>query len=442
MSSSTTSGTWLKSTLPPLEGAGPSSPTAVLRHSVRSALAGLRAYKLRSALTLLGMVVGVASLLLVVTLGQISRDYVEAQWTHVGANLLSIVYNPGPNTSKAVALTRSTLTDADAQAVRRLPHVVAVSPVGYDGLPVVAGPITSGGWPIEAGSPALQTLQNLTIQAGAFFTEQDEAAGAAVAVIGPGVAEHFFPGTSPIGQDLRIGPVNFRVVGVLARTGGNAGDDTTDETIIPFSTYEQRLSGHKPPQILLQVDQSANIPDVMTFVTQTLDQQHHIAYAQASDFAVWYNNASTDPEVQALNLTTLVAGIVAAIALLIGAFGIGSTMFMAIRLRRAEIGLRLAVGAQPADVLRQFLAEAATLSLVGGVIGTLAGCGLAFAFFFAFRDALLGHWFRAAVQSHPLPPPTAIVVALVVSTLIGIGSGYVPARRAASLDPVQALRDD
>jgi ABC-type antimicrobial peptide transport system permease subunit len=427
--------------LPPLP-AGTTTTTAVaVGQSLRAALAGLRAYKLRAALTLVSLVVGVASGLIVVTLGQVSRDYVEAQWSHVGANLLTVAYNPVQKTSKADMIAHSSLTLADAEALRPLPHVVAVSPIEYDDLPLVAGAITSGGWPIEAAFPEAQGLQNLTVQNGAFFTDQDRASAAAVAVIGPEVATHFYPGGNPVGQTLRIGAVDFRVVGVLSQTGGTTGDDTIDTTFVPYSTYQQRLSGHNPIQIMVQADQVANIPAVTTAVTQALDGQHHIAYAQPNDFAVWYNSATTDPQVQAMNLVGLVFGIVAGIALLIGAFGVASTMYLAVRQRRSEIGVRLAVGAQPADVLRQFVAEAGALALVGGVVGTLVGCGLVLAFYLNFRDALFGHWFRAAVQAHPLPSPATILAALVLSLLVGVGFGYLPARQAARLDPVLALRD-
>jgi putative ABC transport system permease protein len=192
---------------------------------------------------------------------------------------------------------------------------------------------------------------------------------------------------------------------------------------------------------MLQVYDTANIPGVMTAVSQTLDQQHHIAFDQPSDFDVWYNSASADPQVQQLNLAHLVTSIVAGIALLVGGFGVGSTMFLAVRQRTSEIGLRLAVGAQPDDVLRQFLAEAAALSLIGGIVGLLVGTVATVGFYVAYRDALLGHWFRQAVQNHPVPSPFALIVALAACLLIGIGFGFFPARRAASLDPIVALRE-
>ncbi len=424
--------------LPPLEEPTRSSSLASVKQSMRFALRAFGAYRLRSALTLFGIVVGVAALLLIVELGDVTQDYIALQWSHVGANLVSVGYRPQPGVGKAAAMAMSTLTLSDIQALQRLTHVTAVSPIGYDGVPMVTGAFTSGGWPIEAGFPSIQTLQNLNLQSGSFFTDQDEASGATVAVIGPDVADRYFPGVDPIGKDIRLGTVNFRVVGVVSR---QSNDNQPDMTYLPFSTYQQRLSGHNAPQIMLQVDQPANIPAVITSVSQTLDKQHHIAYDQSSDFVVWYDNASADPQVQQLNLAHLVMTVVAGIALLIGGFGVGSTMFLAVRQRTSEIGLRLAVGAQPADVLRQFLAEAATLSLVGGAIGILVGIGAVFAFYFAYRDALLGHWFRQAVQNHPVPSPIALVVALVACVLLGIGFGFFPARRAASLDPIVALRE-
>jgi len=412
----------------------------MLGQSVRSALMALRAYKLRSVLTILGVVVGVAALLLVLHLSQVTQEYIDYQWAHTGANLVTVGFQPPPGMSKGEAISHSTLTPQDVQALQRLPHVVAASPLGYDGLPVIAGPITSKGWPIEAGAASLQSLQDLTMQSGSFFTDQDEASGSAVAAIGPEVATHFFPGVDPVGKDLRIGAVTFRVVGVVSQAGGLPGDNYVDQTYIPYSTYQQRLSGHDPIEILLQADQAANVQAVMHSVSQTLAQQHRIGAGQPADFAVYFNNASADPQVHALHTVRLVLGIVALIALIVGGFGIAVTMLFAVQQRTREIGIRLAVGAQPSDVGRQFLAEAATLSLLGGVVGILVGLVGAYGFYRAFREALLGHWFRQAVQDHPLPSPLAILAALAVCVLIGVAFGYLPARRASRLDPIRPLR--
>jgi ABC-type antimicrobial peptide transport system permease subunit len=424
--------------LPPLAESTRPALVASIRQSARSAGQSLGAYRLRAALTLVGIVVGVAGLLLILDLGDVTQDYVALQWSHVGANSVSVGYRPAPGVGKAAAMAMSTLSLADVQALQRLPHVTAASPIGFDGIPIVAGAITSGGWPIEAGFPSIETLQNLSLQSGSFFTEQDEASGATVVVIGPEVADHFFPGADPVGRELRLGNVNFRVVGVVS---SQSNDNQPDVTYLPFSTYQQRLSGHNAPQLMLQVDQTDNIPSVIAAVSQTLDRQHHLAFDQQSDFVVWYNNASADPQVQQLNLAHLVTSVVAAIALLIGGFGVAGTMFLSVRQRTSEIGLRLAVGAQPDDVLRQFLTEAVTLSVAGGIVGILVGTIATVGFYLDFRDALLGHWFRQAVQNHPVPSPVALVAALVTCLIVGVGFGFLPARRAASLDPIVALRE-
>jgi putative ABC transport system permease protein len=304
--------------------------------------------------------------------------------------------------------------------------VTAVSPVGYDGLPVIAGPITSGGWPIEAGFASLQMLQELSMQHGAFFTDQDEASGAAVAAIGPEVASHFFPGVAnPVGRQFRIGAVNFQVVGVVGMQGGVPGDDFTDLTYIPFNTYKQRLSGHNPPQLLVQVDQGANIQSVMTAIDNALAQQHRLAAGQPPDFDVSYYNASADPEVQQLHLARLVMIIVAAVLLLVGGFGIASTAFLAVQQRRREIGLRMAVGAHPGDVQRQFLTEAMLLSIIGGATGVVAG--------------IVGSHFKI-VGVQPVLAWSSVALAFGVGVGVGLFFGIYPANRAASLRPIDALR--
>jgi putative ABC transport system permease protein len=342
--------------------------------------------------------------------------------------------------SKATALAHSTLSVQDVQALQALPHVVAVSPLGYDGLPLIAGSITSGGWPIEAGFPSLQTLQNLTIASGAFFNDADEANGAAVAAIGPEVATHFFPGVDAVGKDLRIGTVNFRVVGVVSPLGGVPGDNFEDATYLPFSTYQQRLSGHPPVQILAQADQPSTVATVLTATTAALARTHRIAPGDQADYAVQQYGAAADPEAQVLALVSNVMRLAAAVALLASGFGIASTMLLAVRQRTREIGIRLAVGAEPSDVRRQFLIEAATLALAGAVLGMLAGAGVILTLYLRFRGALLGYHFRQAVQAHPLPSPLALLLAASLCVGIGLLFGFLPARRAARLDPIQALR--
>jgi putative ABC transport system permease protein len=425
-----------------LEWSGSPSFGRTLIGSGRVALAALGADRLRSALTLACLTLGVAALLLVVTLGEVTQDYVTSQWSHVGANLVAVSFKIGPGVSKADAIAHSPLTVDDARSLQDLPHVSVVSPLVYDGSSVAAGSY-NGSWPIEAAFPAAKDLQNITMQSGTFFTDQDEAAGSPVAVVGADVVDHIFNGQNPVGQELRLGSVNFQVIGSISRDGAPPeSNDIQDTIIVPISTYQQRLAGHNPTLIMLQADQTANIPAVITAVSQTLDQQHHIAYDQPSDFDVSYDNASTDPAVQQLDLARLVSTIVAAIALLVGGFAVASTMLVAVRQRTGEIGLRMAVGAAPHVVLQQFLSEAVILSIVGGVGGVVVGSALVVAFYLGFRNQSLGHWFRAAVQNHPLPSPTSIVVAVAVAVLIGAISGYLPARRAAQLDPIAALRDD
>jgi len=429
------------SILPPLESTSAPSPALMAGQNLRTALGGLLAHKLRSALTGLGIVVGVAALLLVLQIGAISQQYVTAEYDHVGANSVWISLAIQPGTSKADAVSHSPLTAEDVLAVQKLPHVRVASPDAMAPFPASAGG-RGGTLAVDGVYPAIQSLQNLSVAKGVFFTEQDEASGAAVAVIGSRFAQTRFPDVDPLGQELRIGSVNFRVVGVLAATSSVPDDPTDDSVYVPFSTFQQRLGRINPPVVMVQVDDHANVAAVIAAINQTLDQRHHIAAGQPRDFVVMDNSAGADDNVQMLQTMRLVMSLIGFVALLVGGFGVGSTMFMAVRQRTREIGVRVAVGARQSDILRQFLTEGAALSVIGGVVGLIVGTAAIFAFYVAYRNALLGHDFRDAVQAHMLPSPAILAIAIAVPIVIGMVFSYLPARRAATMDPVRALRDE
>ncbi len=439
--SATESTTAKVSILPPLEST--LAPTWVPKagQNVRTALAGLLAHRLRSALSGLGIVVGVAALLLVLHLGEVSQNYVTIQYAHVGANSVFIALNIQPGTSKADAVSHSPITAEDIQAVLKLPHVTAASPDAFAPVPLSVGGRKGGMGQVEGVYPSAPSLMNLSVAEGAFFTDQDEASRSAVAVVGSRFAAENFPGTSALGQDLLIGSVNFRVVGILASNSSLPDDPIDDSVYVPFSAFQQRLGRVNPPTALAQVDDRANVADVVAAIDQTLDQRHRIAAGQPRDFVVMDNSAGADEDVRMLQSMRLASGLIGLVALLVGGFGVASTMFMAARQRTREIGVRVAVGARQSDILRQFLTEGAVLSVVGGVAGLILGTAAVFAFYIAYRNALLGHAFRDAVQAHMLPSPAILAVAIAVPIVIGLVFSYLPARRAATMDPIRALRD-
>ncbi len=405
--------------------------------SLRAALGSLTVQPRRAGLTLASTAVAVAALLVVLNLGEIAQQYIAVEWAHSGANLLEVDFVVPPGASKAEAINHSTLTVDDAAALARLPHVAAASPV-------VTGPFTAvvGGRSLDlavgGAYPDIQSLFDLALQSGTFYTAADEASGARVAVVGPGVASDLFAGADPVGQALRLGSVNFRVVGVTARPPGVSEDPLGDWVYVPFSAYQQ-LAGNPPQEILLQADGRSSVSEVMAAATSTMSDRHRATPGSPADFVVSEDSASADPAVQQLQLAQTSTGVVGLVALALGALGIASTMLLAVRQRTREIGIRAALGARPADVQGQFVVEALAISLAGGILGILLGLAVTFAFSLAAMK-FFGHALRDAVAAHPLPSPGYVALALLVAAVIGLAAGWLPARRAARLDPVEALR--
>jgi putative ABC transport system permease protein len=335
------------SRLPPLEPSTARSPLATVRQSAGAALESLRAYRLRAALTVVGTALGVAALVLTITLAEVTRDLGALQWSHVGADAVMVMARVMPGGSKLDILTKSPLTVSDARVLARLPHVTAVSPTAsLDRTRVVAGE-RDGTWAVLGAFPSIQVLRSLAVDRGIFYAELDEASAAPVAVIGPAVADRLFVGVDPVGQELRLGVVTFHVVGVIARATALGGPTPWEDTIwVPFSTCHQRLSAYNPPTIMLQVDRRENVEDVMAAVAQTLDREHRIACNQPSDFQITNQQALIDLRQQqaAAIGRVMTAGVL--VALLLSGVGLTNLMLMALAERTPEIGLRLAVGAR------------------------------------------------------------------------------------------------
>lgn len=275
-------------TLPPLGAGGGLTWSAALAQGARSARDALAAHRGRAAMTLCGIMIGIAGVLVVDAAGQSQRVAVTAQLARLGSNVVSIA--PGSSTTGGApngAGSRPTLTEQDARAIRaQAVHVAAVSPIARGSETVVAGSQT---WAttVTGAYPDIQAIQDEAVQSGAFFTEADESAGATVAVLGPTVAARLFPDGSPVGRPMRIGSVDFRVVGVLQAKGQDASGDLDDTIVVPFKTAQQRLFGYGPvSSILLQVDDTSNIPAAITNATQAIEQSHRLPPGRPDDFTV------------------------------------------------------------------------------------------------------------------------------------------------------------
>ncbi|MEA2641447.1 MAG: putative transport system permease protein [Chloroflexota bacterium] len=398
--------------------------------SIPSALTALRANKGRSVLTTLGIIIGVAAVIAIVALGEGATASVASQLQGLGVNVLTIT--PGSTRSGGAssgAGSSVTLKAADADAIAAGgTGVTAVSPVVSGSAQVIAG---SANWStrISAVTPDYQTIQDWHVASGAFFTSQDNTAANNVAVIGQTVATNLFPnGQSPIGQLIQVRNVPFTVVGVLASKGSGIGGDQDDTVLIPFRTGQVRLFGSTSiNQIVVQVADTSQIATASAKITQVLRQDHNLATGKADDFSI-RNNSDIISRVSGVSQTmTLLLGGVAAVSLVVGGIGIMNIMLVSVTERTREIGIRLAIGAQPGDVLSQFLVEAVVLSLLGGILGIALGSGVALLMPVVAGFATVLPW-------------NAIGLSFGVSAAIGVFFGIYPARKASRLDPIVALR--
>jgi putative ABC transport system permease protein len=398
--------------------------------TIPSALGALRANKFRSLLTTLGIIIGVAAVIAIVALGEGASASVSNRLAGLGVNVLSIT--PGSSTSfgaRSGAGGVTTLKAADADAIAsKIPGVSAISPVVGGGAQVIAG---NQNWQtrVQSVRPDYFAIQDWSIEKGAFFTQLDDANAANVAVLGQTVYTNLFPNNqNPLGQLIRIRNVPFTVIGVLATKGAGFGGDQDDSILIPFRTGQVRLFGaNNVNQIMLQVADANQVDVVTQQIAPILRQRHELQPPQNNDFTVRSNN-DVISRVEGVSQTlTLLLASVAAVSLIVGGIGIMNIMLVSVTERTREVGIRLAIGAQPRDILSQFLVEAIVLSVLGGAIGILVGVAV------AMLMPLIAGWTTAI-------PWNAIVLAFGVSALIGVFFGLYPAQKASRLDPIVALR--
>jgi putative ABC transport system permease protein len=402
----------------------------MLGSSLSSALDALWANRLRSLLTILGVIVGVAAVIAVVTLTQGTSAVLNARVASLGTNILTIT--PGSTTTGGVrggAGTRQSLTQADADSLATLPHISNVSPVLSASAQVIAG---SQNWNtrVQGVYPDFQAIGSWQMAEGAWFSAADELAGQPVAVIGQTVAQNLFTpsGTDPLGQSVTINGQTYQVVGVLASKGTAGFANQDDVVFVPFTAAQERLTNSQyVGQIEAQVDATNNVALAQQEITTQLEQRHNIPAGGTDDFTVRSPTQFVQTAQQsAQTLAVLLIGI-AAISLIVGGIGIMNIMLVSVTERTREIGIRMAVGARRSDIRNQFLIEALTLSAVGGLLGIAIGL-------------IGGLMLTRAFQLPFVLSFVAIALAVGVSVLTGIVFGFYPAIRASRLDPIVALR--
>jgi len=398
----------------------------------RTALKALRANQLRSFLTTLGVIIGVAAVIAIVTLTQGVSVTLNQRLAGLGTNVLVIQSGSASrNGAFQGEGTAQTLTMSDVQALTPIPHVANISPVISVGAQAIYG---NRNWntQVQGVSPSYQSLQNWQLARGAWFSTGDQLGAAPVAVIGQTVVDNLFTpaGIDPIGQTVRINNQLFRVVGTLQSKGSSGFGNADDVIFVPSTAAQDRLKNSLyVDQIQIQVDSSTNVAQVQQNVTTTLEKQHHIAAGATDDFRVLNANQLLQTAQQTTTLLTALLVGIAAISLTVGGIGIMNIMLVSVTERIREIGIRMAVGARRSDIRNQFLIEAVVLSVIGGVIGILIGL-------------LAGLGISAALGLPLVVSPLAILIAFGVAAIIGIGFGLYPAVRAARLDPIVALRTE
>jgi putative ABC transport system permease protein len=385
--------------------------------------------KLRSFLTMLGIVIGVGCVIVVVAIGNGASQSIQQTINSLGSNFIMIF--PGASTQGGARFMtgNSTLTVEDADAIKAdAPAVAYVSPVVRTAGQVVAGELNWGTQIFGVG-PDWPFIRAWNTSDGSFFSDNDVKAATKVAVLGATVAESLFPQGGAVGQIVRIKNVPFRVVGVLERKGGNMmGSDQDDQVVAPYSTVMKRLQGTtKLNMIYAAASSSGGVADAQTQIEALLRQRHRIAPGSDLDFQMRsQEEIAQAQDAQMKILRTLLLSI-AAVSLLIGGIGIMNIMLVSVTERTREIGIRMAIGAKGRHVLLQFLFEAVTLSIVGGLIGAAVGVGS------SMLAGKLLNW--------PIVVSTwSIGVAFGVAAAIGVFFGFYPARKAARLDPIDALR--
>ncbi len=405
--------------------------------TIRVALAGLAANKLRSGLTILGLMIGVGSVIVLIAVGTGSSTAVENQIDQLGSNVLLVSGAPTlgglfRRAGSASASTSTGLTVADADALTnqfQAPDVESASPVvTANGVTLTSGETTYSPSSFVGTTPSYEAARSYTMAEGSWFTSADEQNHSRVLVVGPTVVSELFNGQDPVGQTIQVNGTNFQIIGVTASKGSNGTSNQDDVAIAPLTAVQDTLTGYgNISQIVVQAKSRDQLNAAQTEVTNILNQLDPPTAGSltTSNFNVINQSSIIQTSTASSKVFTTLLGEVAAISLLVGGIGVMNIMLVSVTERTREIGIRKAVGARHSDILVQFLVEAVLVSFFGGVAGVIAG--------------IIGSQFKiAGVQ--PVIAPYSIALAFGAAVLTGLFFGTYPAGRAAALRPIEALR--
>ena len=399
---------------------------------IRVAFRALVRNKMRAALTMLGIIIGVSAVIAMVSIGQGASASVQAQIESIGTNLLFVsagAQNVGGVRSGTGDTGTNTLTVEDLEAIKReVPSVSMVTPSVNTRTQLVAG---NQNWntSLQGVSEQYPDIRKWSVQSGAFFTDADIRTAARVIVIGQTLADTLYPGSDPVGQTIRVTNLPFRVVGVMAAKGQDPqGRDQDDIAFAPYTTVQKKVLGRDRVQIayVSAISQDATYT-AQSQITDLLRQRHKLTASEPDDFTVRNMTDIAEAANETSQTMTILLACIAGVSLLVGGIGIMNIMLVSVTERTREIGIRMAIGARSSAVRSQFLIESIVLSLTGGTVGIILGVGLSLAI-----PAMLG-W-------PTLVSMVAIIGSVIFSAAVGIFFGYYPARKAAALDPIEALR--
>jgi putative ABC transport system permease protein len=402
--------------------------------TIRVALGGLAANKLRTGLTILGLTIGVGSVIVLIAVGTGSSAAVTNQIDQLGSNVLLVTGAPtlGGLFRRGAGTATSGLTEADATALENpyeAPDVQSSSPVvTANGVTLTSGDTTYSPSSFVGTTPSYEAARSYTMADGTWFTSADEQNHNRVLVVGPTVVSELFGGQDPVGQTIQVNGTNFQIIGVTAPKGSNGTSNQDDVAMAPLSTVQDTLAGYgNISQIVVQAKSRDQLNAAQVEVTNILNQLDPPTAASGgtSNFNVINQSSIIQTSTASSKVFTTLLGEVAAISLLVGGIGVMNIMLVSVTERTREIGIRKAVGARRSDILIQFLVEAVLVSFFGGIAGVIAG--------------IVGSQFKiAGVQ--PVIAPYSIALAFGAAVLIGLFFGTYPAGRAASLRPIEALR--
>ncbi len=405
-----------------------------LTASMRIAFNALRINKLRSALTMLGIIIGVAAVIAMVAVGSGAQARIQEQIASIGSNVIIVL--SGSITSSGIRLGSGfaqTLSEDDARVIARdCPGVQAAAPISRGGVQVVYG---NNNWATQllGTTPDYLGIRDLQVQDGQAFTTGDVDAAAKVALLGKTVIDNLFNGEDPVGKVIRIKSVPFTVGGTLVPKGQSpTGQDQDDVILVPISTAKKKVIGSSQAnaaavgQIMVQAREGMT-QDAQDQMTTLLRQRHHIQANQDDDFTIRNMEEVFKAQETSASVMSMLLAAIASVSLIVGGIGIMNIMLVSVTERTREIGLRLAVGAKTKDILSQFLIEAVTLAVVGGAAGIAAGLA---------ASTLISYFAGWST----LVSAGSILLGFVFSALVGVSFGYYPARKAAFMDPIEALR--